>query len=493
MQVYECPTSVEAFDMNSNEPRVLIVSEHASASFGGEAVLPFHYFRILRQRQIEVWMVVHDRTRDELKQSLGDDFDRIHFIADTSLHRFLHWLCQFLPQRLAYLTVGFVVRLMTQAAQRRLAKQLVQRHQITVVHQPIPVSPKEPSLLFGVDAPVIIGPMNGGMDYPPAFQKMQNRFVHMSVAAGRLLSKWLNWLIPGKRQAAMLLVANARTRAALPKGVCSNIVELCENGVDLSVWQQKPESVAVESSQPTTLTTVPVVAQPTKFVFVGRLMDWKAVDLLLLAFEQVAKQMPVVLEIIGDGPEGLALKQQAMALGLRLLGEPQAMDQGQPGSEPQTVEHAVNMHPDSAVQFLGWLSQADCAQRLCQADVMVLPSLLECGGAAVLESMSIGLPVIATNWGGPTDYLDESCGILVEPRSRASFVDGLAAAMIRLALSPSLRRSMGEAGRQRVLSHFDWEVKVDTILKIYRDVMPMSALKQPAMSQKTADKAVHSP
>ncbi|HEY9655371.1 MAG TPA: glycosyltransferase family 4 protein, partial [Crinalium sp.] len=169
---------------------------------------------------------------------------------------------------------------------------------------------------------------------------------------------------------------------------------------------------------------------------------------------------------------------------------PQAMDQGQAVDEPQTVEHAVDMHPDSAVQFLGWLSQADCAQRLWQSDVMVLPSLLECGGAAVLESMSIGLPVIATNWGGPTAYLDESCGILVEPRSRASFVDDLAAAMIRLASSPSLRRSMGEAGRQRVLSHFDWEVKVDTILELYRDVMPMPLLKQPAMSQTTAGKAV---
>jgi hypothetical protein len=49
---------------------------------------------------------------------------------------------------------------------------------------------------------------------------------------------------------------------------------------------------------------------------------------------------------------------------------------------------------------------------------------------------------------------------------------------------------MGKAGRQRVLSHFDWEVKVDNILEIYRDVMPMPLLKQPAMSQRTAGKAV---
>ena len=42
--------------------RVLIVAEHASAKFGGEAILPLHYFRGLRRRGIEVWLIVHSRT-----------------------------------------------------------------------------------------------------------------------------------------------------------------------------------------------------------------------------------------------------------------------------------------------------------------------------------------------------------------------------------------------------------------------------------------------
>ena len=47
--------------------RVLIVAEHASLKFGGEAALPVHYYRILRRRQIPVWLVVHERTRSELE------------------------------------------------------------------------------------------------------------------------------------------------------------------------------------------------------------------------------------------------------------------------------------------------------------------------------------------------------------------------------------------------------------------------------------------
>ena len=369
--------------MTSDNPRVLIVAEHASVKFGGEAALPLHYFRVLRKRQIEAWLVVHERTRDELKLYFGDDFDRIFFVSDTVVHRLLARLGQCLPQRLAYFTAWFALRLLTQSAQRRMAKRIVKSHQITVVHQPIPVSPKEPSLIFDVGAPVIIGPMNGGMNYPPAFKGMQSRFVHLTLNVGRLLANWLNWLIPGKRRAAALLVANTRTRAALPKGTCSDVVKLHENGVDLSIWQPKPEKVA----QAITALKAGSASQSTKFVFVGRLVHWKAVNLLLAAFERVAQQLPVELEIIGDGPESMSLRQQARALGLLSLQESQ-------GSHTPTDKQPLGKQTqsNSAVRFLGWLSQADCARRLQQSDVMVLPSMLECGGAVVLESMAMGIP-----------------------------------------------------------------------------------------------------
>jgi glycosyltransferase involved in cell wall biosynthesis len=96
-----------------------------------------------------------------------------------------------------------------------------------------------------------------------------------------------------------------------------------------------------------------------------------------------------------------------------------------------------------------------------------LPSLFECGGAVVLEAMAMGLPVIATDWGGPADYLDESCGILVKPSSREALVDGFASAMQRLAQSPELRARLGDAGYKRAREHFDWEHKINQILKIY--------------------------
>ena len=84
--------------------------------------------------------------------------------------------------------------------------------------------------------------------------------------------------------------------------------------------------------------------------------------------------------------------------------------------------------------------------------------------------MAMAMPAIATNWGGPADYLDSSCGILVDPTSRDGLVEGLSEALQVLAKQPDLRVSMGRVGRQKIIDQFDWEVKVDRMLEVYQDV-----------------------
>ena len=412
--------------------RVLIVAEHASARFGGEAALPLHYFRVMRNRGIPVWLVTHARTRDELKQLYPGDA-RILYIEDSVWHRAMWRIGRLIPDRISYFTTGFLSRLSTQLAQRRLVRRLVREHGITVVHQPMPVSPREPSVLFGFGVPVIIGPMNGGMDYPPAFRRSRGGVERMLLRLGRASSTLMNRWMPGKRRAEVLLVANARTRDALPSGVCTNVVEVVENGVDLSLWQT-PADTPDASGQ-----------AAANFVFMGRLVDWKAVDLLLHAFAQARARAPMRLWILGDGTERARLEALAAELGIA-------------GAAADTI---------GTVHFAGWLSQAACAQRLREADCLALPSLLECGGAVVLEAMSMGKPVIATAWGGPLDYLDANCGILVPPSGREALIGGLAAAMAQLAANPQQRRAMGLRGREKVVREFDWEVKADRILDLY--------------------------
>lgn len=411
-----------------NEPglRILIVAEHASAEFGGEAFLPLHYFRILRGRGIEAWLLCHGRVERELREVFRNDHDRLRLIPDGRLHRVLWRLERLLPEALGGATFGAASHLLTQLLMRRIARALVAEQGIDVVHEPIPVSPKQPSAMYDLGAPVVIGPMNGGMEFPPAFAHMQSRLERLSLRVMRCTASAMNRLIPGKRRAAVLLVANARTREALASSVRHvPVLELVENGVDLSRFTA-PRIPASRSNG-------------VRFAFVGRLIALKAVDALLEALALHARTHDSTLDIFGDGPERARLEALAAALGIAMR-----------------------------VRFLGFLPQANVAESLRALDVLVLPSLHECGGAVVLEAMAAGLPVIATRWGGPVDYLDDSCGILVEPVSRPAFVVSLAVAMTDLAGNSERRAALGRAGRARIERDFDWERKVDVMLEIYR-------------------------
>jgi glycosyltransferase involved in cell wall biosynthesis len=409
-------------------PRVLIVADGVSTRFGGEAILPWHYFRLLRDRGINARLIAHSRTRDELLSLRAQDADRIHFLPDTRFNIFAARVGSRLPAKLNEITLGTASNLTTMAAAKSLARRLIAEYGIEVVHQPIPVSPRAPSLLYGLGVPVVMGPMNGNMSYPPAFRQGKIRGLSAVVGLARHGAGVVHRLWPGKLAADTLLVANERTGAALPRGARGEVATLVENGVDLSIWS--PAEAGRGRSG------------PARFVFVGRLIDWKRVDLLLEAFARVRVAEPPLLEIYGDGGMRSALEEQTARLGL-----------------------------GSRVKFGGWLPQDACAERLRTADALVLPSVFECGGAVVLEAMACGLAVIATGWGGPADYIDPSCGLLVMPDSPEAMIRGFADAMTRLATDRETAVRLGRAGREKAVREFDWEAKVDRILEVYRSAI----------------------
>jgi glycosyltransferase involved in cell wall biosynthesis len=420
--------------------KVLIVAEHASARFGGEAALPFHYFRVLRQRGIDVWMICHERTRRELLEYFGDDA-RIVFVADSNLHKFMFRLGKHLPDRVAYMTTGFIARISCQLTQRKLAKQIILRESITVVHQPIPVSPREPSMMYKLGAPVVIGPMNGAMSFPPGFGEFESRFEKITVSFGRRFTRVINFVLRGKRQANTLLVANQRTADALDFKHYGRVENLIENGVDLALW--RTASVA-QSHVEGNLSGKRTIC----FVFVGRMVGWKAVDLLINALKLTlssSQDLSINLTLVGDGVERSNLQAQC---------------------ERNNIAMVDNQHT-SGVFFAGWKTQPECAQVMAKSDALVLSSLYECGGAVVLEAMAASKPVITVAWGGPLDYCTNANAILIHPESKSQIAKAFSEAMLQLARDPALRRRLGEAGRDRVLQDFDWEKKGNRIIEVY--------------------------
>lgn len=217
--------------------KIIIVAENASARMGGEAILPLHYYTFLASRGVEVWLLTHERVKDELYETLAEkDFNRVYFVSDTKLQVFCERIKNYIPDYLAELVIQWIIHASTDIRQRTLLKSLVKNHNIDVIHQPMPVSPKIPSFIYDVGAPVIIGSMNGGMQFPPAFSNMTNQLERFMIWVEHAFSEIMNHFLPGKKKAALLLVANERTRRALPRCACPNVLEFVENGVDLTLW-----------------------------------------------------------------------------------------------------------------------------------------------------------------------------------------------------------------------------------------------------------------
>ena len=404
--------------MSDAATRVLIVAENASTRFGGEAIIPYHYFRLLRARGVDAHLIVHARTRDELKALLAHDLSHLHFVEDQLLQKLFYRIGKLLPHRVAEATFGLANQLLTQWAQRRVVRSLLAQR--CVIHQPIPVSPRFPSLLYDLGAPVVVGPLNGGMEYPSAFRDAESSLSRIVIGFGRSFTDFANALFPGKRRAAVVLVANQRTRDALPSHLAGRVMELPENAVDTSQWDRACAGAGRDVK---------------RFVFIGRLVDWKALDIVIEALVQVPE---ATLQVVGDGPMS---------------------------SMWQELAHRLGVAP--RIQFLGWRSQAECAAHLRECCALVLPSIYECGGAVVLEAMAMERPVIATAWGGPADYLNASCGILIEPKGRAAMIEGFSKAMDQIMREPELRSKLGTAGRARLEQDFDWNSKIDRVLAIY--------------------------
>ncbi|MDO8825463.1 glycosyltransferase family 4 protein [Methylophaga sp.] len=409
--------------------RVLIVSENATDQFGGESILPLHYFRFLRQANVSTWLITHERVKERLTELLGEDLQYVIFIPETPLFSKLHSLGLRLSPRVRAISTQFLMQCLTQFYQRKLTKKAVKTYGIKIVHEPAPVSPKRPSALFFVDCPVIIGPMNGGMDFPPGFSHMKTMSEKVLYFPLRLVSHFVNLVIPGKLFANVLLVANQRTKKALPLFKFGRVEELVENGVDLSLWTAPGEFV--KHSQ-----------QEVHFVYVGRLVDWKCVDILIEAFKHLRININCKLFIVGGGDE-----------------------------KENLIRAADYLIDNQVVEFLGWLTHEEIQKLLAEIDVLVLPSVRECGGAVILEAMAMKKPVIAVNWGGPADYVTQSTGILLNPTNRQNLLLELIAAMDKMAQDSMFRKQCGELGYQRVLEIFSWQAKIKNIIEIYHQVI----------------------
>jgi glycosyltransferase involved in cell wall biosynthesis len=185
----------------------------------------------------------------------------------------------------------------------------------------------------------------------------------------------------------------------------------------------------------------PPLQDPPTVVFAGRLVPEKGVELLLRAFAQVLPQVPSArILIAGQGRDATLLQTLAIELG---------------------VSHAVT--------WLGHLPVAEMERQFAAAWVQVVPSQWEEPfGNVSTEAMMRGTPVIACAVGGQTEIVsDRLTGFLVAPKDVAAIAEPL----LQLLSDRQLAEKMGQAGRERALTHFSEAKRTDLFIEIYQQML----------------------
>jgi phosphatidylinositol alpha-mannosyltransferase len=190
-----------------------------------------------------------------------------------------------------------------------------------------------------------------------------------------------------------------------------------------------PPLVWLQASRP-----VPVL------VFLGRIVTTKGVLSLLEAARLLHQQNhPFELRIIGDGPERIALEKLAQEWNL-----------------------AQQIH------FLGRLSEAEVADLLSQADLLVVPSLGgEVFGMVIAENMLRGVLILASDLGAFVEVLGDT-GRTFKTGDPAD----MARQILQLLGDPASSRHLGVAAHQRARDFFALRRMIEEHAQIYRRFVP---------------------
>ena len=171
---------------------------------------------------------------------------------------------------------------------------------------------------------------------------------------------------------------------------------------------------------------------------VGRLVPIKGHKYLVSAAEMIIKEFPkTVFVIVGDGFLKPILERHAEALGIR-----------------------------KNIIFTGW--RKDVPEILYLFDILVFPSLNEGMGRVMIEGMSLGKPIVASNVGGIRDLIEDGKnGLLVPPRDS----NALRKAISRLIRNKKLAEGLGKIGKMEVYPDFDASTMVKKIDNLYESLL----------------------
>ena len=179
---------------------------------------------------------------------------------------------------------------------------------------------------------------------------------------------------------------------------------------------------------------------PLQFVYVGRLVFYKNLEVVIRAIEMASKTEPGIrLVVIGSGPHRKTLEKLVQQTGL-----------------------------GSNIEFRGYVTPEDKARAISGSSALVFPSLCEGFGLVILEAFERERPVLVSKVRPMSDIVtDGTTGYVLDPHDEKAWAD----ALLGMARDQDRATSMGKNGHGLLSEKYSQDSMYQKIIKMYQAVL----------------------
>ncbi len=319
----------------------------------------------------------------------------------------------------------------------RVALDLLKVQSFGLAHQLTYVGFRFPGHLWRLGLPFVWGPI-GGLENTPWKLLPAMGLKGAVYYAGRNLinSAQRQWLRTPRRAIA----AAGPGLIAATQGIAHELKRVY--GADSTVISEVVAPLELSPAVPRARAR----KEPLKVVWSGLHLPGKALNLLIEALARIEPNVPIELNILGDGP----LRKQWTSLVQRL------------GVGDRCIWH-------------GMVSRHEALSIMSQAHVLAITSLKDLTSTVLLEGLALGLPVICPDHCGFSNVVTAACGIKVDPSSVQSVIAGFYAGILRLAGDEQARYGMAVSALERARA-YSRDALCEKLEDVYRRVLSKSQM-----------------
>ena len=398
--------------------RAILVCYACGPGRGSEPQMSWSWINALADAGVSVTALVSQQYADTLNQALAANpsplinIEYVNRAESTVLARL----------KKAYVATQY---LSWQRAALKRARELHEAQPFDVAHHFSYGSVTQGTLITELDIPSVAGPLGGGQYTPKAFRSIvPNEWRTESLRGWLVRLGGRNPLL--KRTAttaSIILASNLETKQLLESAGAT-----CEVMLD-------------DGNKPGEIAAAPRTLGPAlRLVWVGRIYEFKGLDLALDALAKAVEHCKVSLIVCGDGP-------------------------GKPTVKAKLAELVAR----GIVTDFGWATEDQLTEIYEQSDAILYTSLRDNGGAPLHKAARTGLPAIVLDHQGPGAIVSTAWGLKVQPISPAQAVADLASEITRLANDPQLYERLSAAAL--VAAHDnEWPARAKRVVEIYESL-----------------------